>query len=333
MAKRMEARGLKTRRGGRVVWSHINSILKNPFYYGAFFWSGRLWQGKHEPLITKELFDRVQAVVHRYKNTRAVQHGFAYAGLLVCSKCGSSVTAEIKKGRYVYYHCTFNRGKCGSAYVREEDIEKQFEKIFEGFRFSPELKAAIRTGLEESLQDKETFHKEAIRDLNEEYEKLQNRISQMYVDKLDGAITEIFYKEKIEVWGERQAAILDQIKKHQAANINYIREGIHLIDLADNALEYFRTRSKIEKAILIKTILPGSGLKQGRIAPVFRKPFDLIWTMAQEGRKIPLEAVEGKKKAGRKGPAVKSVLLPGLDNFRTVCFRNKIDIVPEFMAR
>jgi len=34
------------------------------------------------------------------------------------------MTAEIKKGRYVYYHCTRGRGVCGDTYVREEDLSR-----------------------------------------------------------------------------------------------------------------------------------------------------------------------------------------------------------------
>jgi hypothetical protein len=29
------------------------------------------------------------------------------------------MVGELKKGRYVYYHCTGNRGRCGDPYVRE----------------------------------------------------------------------------------------------------------------------------------------------------------------------------------------------------------------------
>jgi hypothetical protein len=41
-------------------------------------------------------------------------------GLLTCGRCGRSMTAEKKKGKYVYYRCTSHRGTCGNAYIREE---------------------------------------------------------------------------------------------------------------------------------------------------------------------------------------------------------------------
>ena len=35
---------------------------------------------------------------------------------------GGYGVVELKKGRYVYYHCTGGRGRCGNTYVREEDL-------------------------------------------------------------------------------------------------------------------------------------------------------------------------------------------------------------------
>lgn len=41
---------------------------------------------------------------------------------------GCVVVAEIKKEKYVYYHCTGNKGKCPGKYAREEWIEQQFTR-------------------------------------------------------------------------------------------------------------------------------------------------------------------------------------------------------------
>ncbi len=53
--------GFKTRRDKNVTLSQIFEMLNNPFYYGDFMFGGKLYKGIHEPLITKALFDQVQA--------------------------------------------------------------------------------------------------------------------------------------------------------------------------------------------------------------------------------------------------------------------------------
>ncbi|MGC8977631.1 MAG: recombinase family protein [Candidatus Ratteibacteria bacterium] len=78
----MNREGLRDNKGEKIHKSHVHRILKNPFYYGEFYWNGELKKGIHKPLISKELFDKVQKV-------------------LKCGKCGCAITAEIKKQKWL----------------------------------------------------------------------------------------------------------------------------------------------------------------------------------------------------------------------------------------
>jgi site-specific DNA recombinase len=100
--------------GAKVPVSAVHSILRNRLYTGQFKWNGKLIQGKHEPLVSVELWERVQGVLDgRFaKKHRRMSHDFAFSGLIACAKCGCSVVGEIKKQRYVYYHCTGYADKC-----------------------------------------------------------------------------------------------------------------------------------------------------------------------------------------------------------------------------
>jgi site-specific DNA recombinase len=86
-------------------------------------WLGRLYEGQHQPLIGRDLFERVQRVFvaanHPPHGTKR-QHSFV--GLVKCARCGCSFTAELRKGLYVYYHCTGSKGPCGNGYICEEDL-------------------------------------------------------------------------------------------------------------------------------------------------------------------------------------------------------------------
>lgn len=71
---------------------------------GEFEWNGRIYLGTHEPIVSRELWDRVQAVLdgRKAKRHRRVKHDFAFSGLIECGPRGSSIVGEIKKQRYVY---------------------------------------------------------------------------------------------------------------------------------------------------------------------------------------------------------------------------------------
>jgi DNA invertase Pin-like site-specific DNA recombinase len=279
--------GLTSRKGNRISRSSISVLLKNPFYTGVFVWNGKHYQGKHPPIVTKELFNKVQAVIAQRNDTRSVSHCFAYTGLLKCSHCGSGITAEIKKEQYIYYHCTFDKGKCGAAYVREEELERQFEEILTDFSFSPEVLEWMREALRQSAQEKKAFTDRALEKLSAENLKLKNRIDQMYLDKLDGEIDETFYWEHVSQWREEQETILDRMKRHQNADQNYIEQGIRLLEVARNAPEFFRKHGQEERAQLLQFILHGSTLEKDKILPVFRPPFDIIHALAADARQIP----------------------------------------------
>ena len=55
--------GLKGRRGSLLSVSNYQYLLQNPFYYGLIRYNGEYFEGKHEPIIAKKLFDQVQEVM------------------------------------------------------------------------------------------------------------------------------------------------------------------------------------------------------------------------------------------------------------------------------
>ena len=299
-------KGLKNRRGNSLRRSSITFMLKNPFYTGDFIWSGKRYHGNHPPIIEKDLFDRAQAVTAKRNDTRTNAHQFAYTGLLKCAHCGSSVTAEIKKNQYVYYHYTFDKGSCGGAYVREEELERQFEGIFAGFEFPEPIVDWIREALRQSQEEKAAFHIKAIEKLTAEYAKIQNRLDQIYLDKLDGEIEEAFYRRNVQQWQGDQKRIEERLGRHREANANYIGQGIKLLDLAQNAGNIFQHRGEPERTELIRFVMPNSLLEGDKIIPTYKPPFDIIWRLAQEAREAARGAADLEITC--------TVLLPRLDS-------------------
>ncbi len=169
---------------------------------------------------------------------------------------------------------------------------RQFEDIPGELQFSEALLDWMREALRQSQKEKAEFHRRAIEKLNAQYAKLQNRIDQIYLDKLDGEVEEAFYRRNVSAWREEQAQIRARIERHEKADQNYIEQGIRLLDLARNAQEFFRAHSQAERAALLGFILLGSTLGQDRVVPAFKPPFDIIHRIAQEARRTN----EGTKK-------------------------------------
>ena len=84
-----------------------------------------MYEGKHEPIISKKLFDDVQEVMTRKSKPKTKElKSYAYRGLLHCGECGCFITTETQKG-HNYLRCTKRKGPCEQKYVREEIVTEQ----------------------------------------------------------------------------------------------------------------------------------------------------------------------------------------------------------------
>ena len=118
----------------------VFSMFSNPFYTGQFMFRGKLWPGKHQPLVAVEEYDRVQFLLGRDGERRNRTKQFAYSGLMRCGKCGCQIVADTRTkhypgtGRtvtYVYYHCTNGRGGCSKQSWTEARLAAKFQTVFD----------------------------------------------------------------------------------------------------------------------------------------------------------------------------------------------------------
>ena len=265
----------------------VHKILRNRIYCGDFDWKGKTYHGNHLPLVTKDLWNRVQEVMDQRfsKRHRKIKHEFAFSGLISCGHCGCSLVGEIKKGRYVYYHCTGYKGKCPDPYTREEVFEEKFTELLEGLSFDNEVLEWVTEALRQSHEDEKDYHDEAISRLQNEYRRLQSRIDAMYLDKLDGKIDEASFERKAREWREEQDRIQRTIEEHQGANQSYLDEGIRILELSQRAHELFQKQEAREKRRLLNFILSNCTWKNGELEVTYRQPFDMIAEMHREHEK------------------------------------------------
>ena len=193
-----------------------------------------------------------------------------------CAHCGCALVAEKKKAKYVYYHCTGNRGKCNEPWVREEELSQQFGEALKELHFDPEVLEWVRDTLRASHADEKEFHDKVVADLQKQYQKLQDRIDAMYVDKLDGNISGAYFEEKNVEWRHEQADIRRKIDVHEQANQSYIEEGIQLLELGDKAYDLYTAQPPEEQRRLLNCVVSHATWGNGSLSPVYRPPFDLI---------------------------------------------------------
>lgn len=168
------------RSGKPLTLSNVYTILNNHFYHGTFEYptgSGRWYQGKHEPIITKELFDEAQ---EQLQLQRKVRNGgdkeFTFTRLMFCGNCGSGVTAQdkykkLKDGsvaKYIYYGCTHAKNiNCKEPYIEEKVLGTQLLELMDRIDLD---KSGMRKNLEAEIERHKKFHSNVMGKPEEEYD-------------------------------------------------------------------------------------------------------------------------------------------------------------------
>ncbi len=256
--------------------SNVERILKNPIYTGDFVWRGSKYPGSHIPIVSRQVFQRVQDQFSRSNKPKRTTKEFAFKGLLTCGHCGCSITAETKKGRYTYYRCTNGRGHCPQTYVREEKLGELLGETLKAIRIAPEVAEQIRQALLSGFESEKELRLKEVAKLKRDYAKLQERLDQAYVDRLENRIDLHFWEIQHSRWTEEQNEITGKIQRFENANRNYVQEGINFLELAERAYFLYCHQESLEKARLLNTVLSNCTIKDLTLYPIYKKPFDLI---------------------------------------------------------
>ena len=218
----------------------------------------------------------MQKVFEGIKRKTQKKHHYAYSGLLRCSDCGCAITAETQKRKYIYYHCTFNKGKHNNIYVREEEIERQYSEIFKKIHLAD---AQISRFIEifniqkednlKSLQNKK-------QQMQEKYKIIEKRMNNTYAARLVQRINEEEYFNLVKRLRDQQIRIEAHILKIKNVIKNYLPHSIELLVKAQNAYAKFSKSDQEKRVELIKSLMHVSEFKSGKIIPVFKHPLDIL---------------------------------------------------------
>jgi hypothetical protein len=181
--------------------------------------------GQHELLISKDRFDEVQEVFCAANRPRYSKHQHAFTGLLTCGRCGCALTGEVQKRRYVYYHCTGHRGRCGNTYVREEDLQRLLADIVRRVVIPPDVADRLATALRESPADNEREHRAAVMRLQQRHLAVQAKLDRAYEDRLSGVISEDLWLRKSKEWQDELELVRSETARRDRASQNYAVAG------------------------------------------------------------------------------------------------------------
>ena len=230
--REFNSEGIKLR-GRELHSSVVRQILRRRLYTGDFDWDGTTYAGTHEPLVTRECWQRVQELLDaRAKNkTRKVKHDFAYSGLVRCGHCGCLLVGELKKGRYIYYHCTGNRGNCTEPYTRQEILTREFASVVQELVIPQPILDWLGDAVLTSDRTEQAARMQTVQKLQTRYDQIQTRIETMYLDKLDGRIRQEFFDKHSTTWRGEQDGLWRKIQDIQKTTPAPVDQAVDMLRL------------------------------------------------------------------------------------------------------
>lgn len=258
--------GLRNPDGNKYSVSTIQRMLRNVMYVGDYMYQGKLYpDGKHKPLISRELFQLAQNKLNNANDTTR-QHDveFPYIGLFRCGVCGCSYTAERKvkpNGKeYIYYHCT-GKGRvktCKKAsYINQEKVDKFIVEILKDLENMPqELINIIRNGLQEIHELKNNYSNTSKDNIYKRIQEIDHMIQNGYkrmIRNNNDEENELWNQTYTELRAEKEQ-LMDKLSCIDKADDEFYKQSDLILKFCTNASKIFMEATPSEKRTICEII-------------------------------------------------------------------------------
>ena len=278
LAKFARSRGLTSKKGLPLPKSAIAKVITHLAYRGVIRWNGGETLGIHEPLVSREVWQRAQEVRtgRGFSNAGYGHKEFAYRGLIRC-KCGEVMTGEMKKGKYVYYHCTGRkRDLCGRPYIAEAMITKAFTDLLKKLVVPSEFVPWIEAGLREADRDRHASRENREKVIDAEEKTLRARLEVLYIDKVDNEISADFYRDTRAKWEARINELQFELAALDRTETVSVDETMRVFELASTAHLRFANADPNQKRDLLHFMCSNCTWEDGHLAVELHEFFDLM---------------------------------------------------------
>jgi site-specific DNA recombinase len=236
--------GLVGTKGKMLSVSNFQYLLQNPFYHGLIRYNGEYFEGKHEPIISKKLFDQVQEVMKQKSKPQIVDKMkyFLYRGFFRCAECGFTITADrkIKKSgkQYVYYYCTKKNPHhhCNqNVFTNEENISSQIKTELQKVSFPDDWADWMISELQKEKREKAQSSVFFAQSTKEEISKLDEKLEKLMTAYLENALSLEEYRESKNQLINQKQVLKDKINAFEQKSNNRFELATKFIQASKEA--------------------------------------------------------------------------------------------------
>ena len=281
LATHMYERGLRNRHGGPVTVNGLSTLLNNPFYVGIMRIkkTGDTYIGNHAPLISRVLFDQIQAILRGKTVDRATRHKFLFSRLVRCASCRYSLIGERKKG-HVYYRCHNRPFKtppvCPMTAIREELLDESIQRTLETITLSDRELHYLRQQIEPHHQRADQEREQQIQAARLQLDALRTRASRLTDLFLDGSLQKTIFEEKQKAYVWDEAELKRKLTLLEDGSEAPYKEVERFVELLKSPQMLYKQADNEKKRELLRILLSDLNVSGKNVSLELKIPFRLV---------------------------------------------------------
>ncbi len=285
--------GLRGKDGEILSLSGAYKIFTNPFYYGEFTYNDELFQGKHDIMISKIEFDRVQSILGKAGKPRPKYKRLPFNGVINCGECRAMITSDEKSKyihstgetkSYIYHHCTKRKKdtECHQKPIKHEELVNQINTYLDLITIPEEFLQWTREVLRSNNEQEEQNRSLILNNHRKNYDDCLKRIDNLinlYISQ-DNANKELLTEDEFKNQKNGLIAEKGQIE----GQIRKVEQGVNeWMDLTEKTFEFatyararFETADFEGKTQILGVIGQNFSLIDGKLDITLAKPFLIL---------------------------------------------------------
>ena len=191
-------------------------------------------------------------------------------------------------------------------YTREEVLSAEFANVLKELVIPPPILEWLGAAVLDSDRTAQAARSESIKRLKARCDQIEARIETMYLDKLDGRITQEFFDKQTAAFRREQDGLRCRIQDIQKAAPAPVDQAIDMLRLTSRACELFLQQPAIAQRRFLQTVVEKAAWKNGALQTALFEPFEILRHSNQESCR------KEKEKAGSGSEF--GIWLPGMDS-------------------
>ena len=356
-----DARGLRNRFDAPYSRTTYYQIFSHPMIAGFFYWRDennlvKKYEGKHEALISKHEYYKIQSLLGRHGNyVKFAKCSFPFRGTMRCGKCGCAITVEQKlratcaecKYRFsiknrtdcpkcgidvsdmnnpiildkTYYRCTKKRTSCSEPYLEKQELEAQIIAIIGSFALPQDFFMEVVEILKTLHVNTASEQKNLMKQFKRKHTNLLKRRDQLANMFADGSIDEERFRRLDQAADAEILQIEAYYNKIDESSVDWFDIAENYAVFAQKALAAFQSGNDDIKTQIFSALGSNHQIQDKKLCICLPKPLLALKKIADDmapkkARFEPVKSVVNKKDFGLQNP-YRSLLCRAAHEVRT----------------